>query len=117
MIPILVLKSENKVIYNKSNLNCKTFFEEFSSYSSMDSKKYREEWKWQKYARPLKSWQSYLSQGWCIIDFTGVFCPGHGHQMEGAVVVSTGAIYVGSFADEEIHALCLPLGGGEVERR
>ena len=30
MIPILVLKTENKVIYNKSNLNCKTFFEEFS---------------------------------------------------------------------------------------
>ena len=30
MIPILVLKIENKVIYNKSNLNCKTFFEEFS---------------------------------------------------------------------------------------
>ena len=29
MIPILVLKTENKVIYNKSNLNCKTFFEEF----------------------------------------------------------------------------------------
>ena len=32
MIPILVLKTENKVIYNKSNLNCKTFFEEFSSF-------------------------------------------------------------------------------------
>ena len=31
MIPILVLKTENKVIYNKSNLNCKTFFEEFIS--------------------------------------------------------------------------------------
>ena len=31
MIPILVQKTENKVIYNKSNLNCKTFFEEFSS--------------------------------------------------------------------------------------
>ena len=31
MIPILVLKTENKVIYNKSNLNCKTFFEEFRS--------------------------------------------------------------------------------------
>ena len=30
MIPILVLKTENKVIYNTSNLNCKTFFEEFS---------------------------------------------------------------------------------------
>ena len=30
MIPILVLKTENKVIYNQSNLNCKTFFEEFS---------------------------------------------------------------------------------------
>ena len=30
MIPILVLKTENKVIYNKSNLNCKTVFEEFS---------------------------------------------------------------------------------------
>ena len=29
MIPILVLKTKNKVIYNKSNLNCKTFFEEF----------------------------------------------------------------------------------------
>ena len=29
MIPILVLKTENKVIYNQSNLNCKTFFEEF----------------------------------------------------------------------------------------
>ena len=29
MIPILVLKTENNVIYNKSNLNCKTFFEEF----------------------------------------------------------------------------------------
>ena len=29
MIQILVLKTENKVIYNKSNLNCKTFFEEF----------------------------------------------------------------------------------------
>ena len=29
MIPILVLKTENKVIYHKSNLNCKTFFEEF----------------------------------------------------------------------------------------
>ena len=29
MIPILVLKTEHKVIYNKSNLNCKTFFEEF----------------------------------------------------------------------------------------
>ena len=31
MIPILVLKTENKVIYNKSNLNCKTFFEQFSN--------------------------------------------------------------------------------------
>ena len=31
MIPILVLKTANKVIYNKSNLNCKTFFEEFIS--------------------------------------------------------------------------------------
>ena len=30
MIPSLVLKTENKVIYNKSNLNCKTFFEEFT---------------------------------------------------------------------------------------
>ena len=29
MIQILVLKTEYKVIYNKSNLNCKTFFEEF----------------------------------------------------------------------------------------
>ena len=29
MIPILVLKTENKLIYNKSNLNCKTLFEEF----------------------------------------------------------------------------------------
>ena len=29
MISILVLKTENKVMYNKSNLNCKTFFEEF----------------------------------------------------------------------------------------
>ena len=29
MIPILVLKTENKVIYNQSNLNCKTFFEEY----------------------------------------------------------------------------------------
>ena len=34
MIPILVLKTENKVIYNKSNLNCKTFFEEFISLNS-----------------------------------------------------------------------------------
>ena len=30
MIPILVLKTENKVIYNQSNLNCKTFFEELN---------------------------------------------------------------------------------------
>ena len=37
MIPVLVLKTENKVIYNKSNLNCKTFFEEFLVYWSQMS--------------------------------------------------------------------------------
>ena len=35
MIPILVLKTDNKVIYNKSNLNCKTFFEEFRTNTEM----------------------------------------------------------------------------------
>ena len=39
MIPILVLKTENKVIYNKSNLNCKTFFEEFRNNKSRLQKK------------------------------------------------------------------------------
>ena len=37
MIPILVLKTENEGIYNKSNLNCKTFFEEFISKMYNDS--------------------------------------------------------------------------------
>ena len=32
MIPILVLKTENKVIYNKSNLNCKTFLRSLDEY-------------------------------------------------------------------------------------
>ena len=41
MIPILVLKTENKVIYNKSNLNCKTFFEEFTCEHSTLSSNYK----------------------------------------------------------------------------